>query len=158
MRLPPDSVIEERLVKTFPNIRLCELARATGLIQREGGKLEADALFWSLTLGFVTGHYRTLEEFRQEYIDTFRGTLSYASFHGWFTEALCAFLREVLKRVLEDLEENDNRLQGRFDQFREVFLIDMTVITLYQSLLGVFQGYGNDHAGAKLHVVEAVST
>ncbi|MFC6764654.1 IS4 family transposase [Natrinema soli] len=158
MTLPPDSVIEERLVKTFPNTRLRELARATGLIQRKGGKLEADALFWSLTLGFVTGHYRTLEEFRQEYIDTFGGTLRYSSFHDWFTEALCAFLREVLKDALEDLEENDDRLQGRFDQFREVFIIDMTVITLYQSLLGVFPGYGDDHAGAKLHVVEAVST
>jgi len=73
MELPPDSAIEERLVKTFPNTRLRELARATGLVQRDGGKLEADALFWSLTLGFVTGHYRTLEEFRQEYIDTFGG-------------------------------------------------------------------------------------
>jgi IS4 transposase len=158
MGLPPDSVIEERLVNTFPNTRLRELARATGLVQRDGGKLEADALFWSLTLGFVAGHYRTLEEFRQEYIDTFGGTLSYASFHGWFTERLCAFLREVLKEALEDLEHQEDRLQGRFDQFREVFLIDMTVITLYQSLLGVFPGYGDDHAGAKLHVVEAVST
>ncbi|MFC6764815.1 IS4 family transposase [Natrinema soli] len=158
MTLPPDSVIEERLVKTFPNTRLRELARATGLVQRDGGKLEADALFWSLTLGFVTGHYRTLEEFRQEYIDTFGGTLRYSSFHDWFTEALCAFLREVLKDALEDLEAEEDRLQGRFDQFREVFLIDMTVITLYQSLLGVFPGYGDDHAGAKLHVVEAVST
>ena len=158
MTLPPDSVIEERLVKAFPNTRLRGLARATGLVQREGGKLEADALFWSLTLGFVTGHYRTLEEFRQEYIDTFGGTLRYSSFHDWFTEALCAFLREVLKDALEDLEAEEDRLQGRFDQFREVFLIDMTVITLYQSLLGVFPGYGDDHAGAKLHVVEAVST
>jgi len=75
MDLPPDSVIEERLVKTFPNGRLRELARATGLVQRDGGKLEADALFWSLTIGFGTGHYRTLEEFRQKYIDTFGGTL-----------------------------------------------------------------------------------
>lgn len=60
--------------------------------------------------------------------------------------------------MLEDLEHQEDRLQGRFDQFREVFLIDMIVITLYQSLLGVFPGSGNDHAGAKLHVVEAVST
>lgn len=158
MELPPDSVIEERLVKTFPNTRLRELARATGLVQRDGGKLEADALFWSLTLGFVTGHYRTLEEFRQEYIDTFGGTLRYSSFHDWFTERLCAFLREVLKEALEDLEQQEDRLQGRFERFREVFIVDMTVITLYQSLLGVFPGYGDDHAGAKLHVVEAVST
>ena len=66
MTLPPDSVIEERLVKAFPNTRLRELARATGLVQREGGKLEADALFWSLTLGFVTGHYRTLGSSHQD--------------------------------------------------------------------------------------------
>jgi IS4 transposase len=157
MDLPPDSVIEERLVNTFSNTRLRELARATGLVQRDGGKLEADALFWALALGFVAGHYRTLEEFRQEYIDTFGGTLSYASFHDWFTEALCAFLREVLKETLEDLEHHEERLQGRFEQFREVYIIDMTVITLYQCLMGVYPGYGDDHAGAKLHVVEAVS-
>ena len=94
MKLPPDSVIEERLVKTFPNTRLREQARATGLIQRDGGKLKADALFWALAIGFLSGNYRTLEEFRQEYIDTFGGSLEYSSFHDWFTPALCEFLRE----------------------------------------------------------------
>ena len=34
----------------------------------------------------------------------------------------------------------------------------MAVITLYQSLFETFPGYGDDHAGAKLHVVEAVSS
>ena len=34
----------------------------------------------------------------------------------------------------------------------------MTVITLYQSLFETFPGSGDDHAGAKLHVVEAVSS
>jgi hypothetical protein len=99
MKLPPDSVIEERLVKTFPNPRLRELARATGLIQREGGKLKADALFWALAIGFLSGNYRTIEEFRQEYIDAFGGSLEYSSFHDWFTPALCEFLREVLKHA-----------------------------------------------------------
>jgi IS4 transposase len=158
MQLPPDSVIEERLVKTFPNTRLRELARTTGLIQREGGKLKADALFWALAIGFLSGNYRTIEEFRQEYIDTFGGSLEYSSFHDWFTPALCEFLREVLKHALEDLEHENDRLQGRFEQFREVFIADMTVITLYQSLFETFPGYGDDHAGAKLHVVEAVSS
>lgn len=97
MELPPASVIEERLVNVFPNTRLRELAPATRLVQRDGEKPETDTLFWALTLGFVAGHYRTLEEFCQENIDTFGGTLSYASFHGWFTERLCASLREVLK-------------------------------------------------------------
>ena len=121
MSLPPDSVIEERLVKTFPNTRLRELARATGLIQREGEKLKADALFWSLAIGSLSGNYRTLEEFRQEYIETFGGSLRYPSFYDWFMPALYDFLREVLKRALEDLEHENDRLQGRFEQFREVF-------------------------------------
>ena len=34
----------------------------------------------------------------------------------------------------------------------------MTVVTLYQSLTDEFPGYGDDHAGAKLHVVESVVT
>jgi len=72
--------------------------------------------------------------------------------------ALCDFLREVLKRALEDLEYENDRVQGRFEQFREVFIADMTVITLYQSVFETFPGYGDDHAGAKLHVVEAVSS
>jgi hypothetical protein len=97
------------------------------LVHYNGGKLEADALFWALAIGFLSGNYRTLEEFRQEYIDTFGGSLSYASFHDWFMPALCEFLREALNH------ENE-RLQGRFEQFREVFIADMTVITLYQSI------------------------
>jgi hypothetical protein len=99
MNLPPDAVIEERLTNTFPNSRLRELARATGLVQRDGGKLEADALFWALAIGFLSGNYRTLKAFRQEYVDTFGGSLSYASFHDWFMPALCEFLREALKRA-----------------------------------------------------------
>jgi IS4 transposase len=88
----------------------------------------------------------------------YRVALEYSSFHEWFMPALCEFLREVLKRALEDLEHENDRLQGRFEQFREVFIADMTVITLYQSLFETFPGYGDDHAGAKLHVVEAVSS
>jgi IS4 transposase len=158
MNLPPDEVIEERLVNTFPNSRLRELARATGLVQREGGELEADALFWALTLGFLSTGHRTIEAFRQTYIDTYGGSLAYSSFHDWFSPELCQFLREVLKEALEDLDHESERLQGRFEQFHEVFIADMTVITLFQQLFETFPGYGDDHAGAKLYVVESAST
>jgi IS4 transposase len=158
MTPPPDEVIEERLVNTFPNDRLRELARATGLVQRSGGELEADALFWALSLGFLSNGLRTIEAFRQTYIDTYGGSLAYSSFHDWFTPDLCEFLREVLKEALEDLDHESERLQGRFEEFREVFIVDMTVITLFQELFDEFPGFGDDHAGAKLHVVESAST
>jgi hypothetical protein len=65
MELLPDSVIEERLVETFPNTRLRELARAFGLIQREGGELKADALFWSLAIGVNAPEYVLARDRRQ---------------------------------------------------------------------------------------------
>ena len=68
------------------------------------------------------------------------------------------FLREVLDHALEDLSQSTDRLDGRFAHFRDVFIADTTVVTLYQSLIDTYPGYGDDHAGAKLHVVEAVST
>jgi hypothetical protein len=39
-----------------------------------------------------------------------------------------------------------------------VFVVDATVITLFQKLFEESPGFGDDHAGAKLHVVESVST
>ncbi|MFC6764658.1 IS4 family transposase [Natrinema soli] len=158
MYLPPDSVIEDRLIRTFPEDELRELARATDLVQREGGKLDAAALFFALALGFAVGEDRSLEAFRQRYLQNVGGSLAYASFHDWFVPALCEFLREILDRAIEDLSTSSDQLRGRLDGFRDVLLVDMTVVTLYQSLTDEFPGYGDDHAGAKLHVVESVST
>ena len=158
MYLPPDSVIEDRLIRTFPEDELREPARATDLVQREGGKLDAAALFFALALGFAVGEDRSLEAFRQRYLQNVGGSLAYASFHDWFVLALCEFLREVPDRAIEDLSTSSDQLRGRLDGFRDVLLVDMTVVTLYQSLTDEFPGYGDDHAGAKLHVVESVST
>lgn len=68
MQLPPNSVIEERLMKMFQNTRPHDLARGTRLIQRAGGKLKVDVLFWSLAIGFFSGNYRSLEEDEHEYL------------------------------------------------------------------------------------------
>ncbi|ELY99942.1 IS4 family transposase [Natrialba aegyptia] len=156
---PPDSVIEHRLTRAFPAERLRALARATGLVERRR-KLDAAALFWALTLGFAVGGDRSIEAFRQSYLQCVGGELSltYAPFHGWFAESLTAFLREVLDHALGDLSQSTDCLDGRFARFRDVLIPDTTVVALYQSLIESFPGYGDDHAGAKLHVVESVST
>ena len=128
MYLPPDSVIEDRLVRTFPEDELRELARATNLVQREGGKLDAAALFFALALGFAVGEDRSLEAFRQRYLQNVGGSLAYAPFHDWFIPVLCDFLREVLDHTIEDLATSSDQLQGRLDGFRDVLLVDMTVV------------------------------
>jgi hypothetical protein len=156
---PPDSVIEQRLTGVFPAERLRELAHTTGLVERRR-KLDAAALFWALTLGFAVGEDRSLEAFRQSYLQFVGGelALTYPSFHGWFTASLTAFLREVLVYDLEDLSFSSDRLDGRFACFRDVLIPDMTAVTLYRSLTDVYPGYADDHAGAKLHIIESVST
>lgn len=156
---PPDSVIEHRLTRVFPAERLRALARATGLVKRRR-KLDAAALFWALILGFAVGNDRSIEAFRQSYLQCVGGELSltYASFHGWFAASLTAFLREVLDHAIADLAPANDHLEGRLNQFRDVLVPDMTVVTLYQSLTDAYPGYGNDHAGAKLHIVKSVST
>jgi len=85
-------------------------------------------------------------------------SLAYASFHGWFAASLTAFLHEVLDHALDDLSHSTDRFDGRLDRFQNVLVLDTTVVTLYQSLTNSFPGSGDDHAGAKLHVVESVST
>ena len=156
---PTNSVIENRLTRAFPSERLRELARATGFVERRR-KLDAAALFWSLTLGFAIGEDRSVEALRQSYLQFVGGELSltYASFHGWFAPALVTFLREVLDHAIMDLARSTNRFDGRLDRFRDVLIPDTTVVTLYQSLIDSLPGCSDDHAGAKLHVVESVST
>lgn len=152
-------MIEHRLTRAFPAEQLRALARKTGLIERQR-KLDAAALFWALTLGFTVGEERSLEAFRQSYLQCVGGELSltYASFHGWFGASLTTFLREVLAYALEDLSQSNARPDGRLARFQDVFIPDTTVVTLYQSLIDAYPGSGDDHAGAKLHIVESVST
>lgn len=155
----PDSIIERRLTRVFPAERLHKLARTTELIERQR-KFDAPALFWALTLGFAVGEDRSLEALRQSYLQFIGGefSLTYPSFHGWFAAPLTVFLREVLDLALNDLSQSTDRFDGRLARFRDVLIPDTTVVTLYRSLTDDFSGYGDDHAGAKLHVIESVAT
>ena len=103
---------------------------------------------------------RSIEALRQSYLQVVGGELSltYASFHGWFGASLTVFLREILVHALEDPSDSTDRLDGRFARFRGVLIPDTTVVTLYRSLINAYPGSGDNHAGAKLHVVKSVLT
>jgi IS4 transposase len=137
---------------------LRQLARTSGLVERRR-KLDAAALFWALTLGFAVDD-RSIEALRQSYLRCVGGelTLTYASFHGWFGASLTAFLREVLAHAFDDISQSNPRFDGRLARFHDVLIPDTTVVTLYRSLISSFPGSAEDHAGAKLYVVESVST
>ena len=82
--------------------------------------------------------------------------LSYASFHGWFSPAFVALLRQLLDEAIEELDPGKNELRGRLEHFRDVLIVDATVISLYQDASDVYVGHKETQAGAKLHITESL--
>ena len=154
---PPDSVIVKRIQRAFPSDELRERARAANLIQRER-KFDVVALFYTLSLGFAAGSDRSIQAFLERYVAMADcDELTYASFHGWFEPGFVALLREILDDAIENLDTGRTDLSGRLERFRDVLIVDATVVSLYQDARDVY-ALDDDRAGAKLHLTESLST
>jgi hypothetical protein len=93
---PPDSVIVDRIKRAFPSDELRERARAMNLVQRER-KFDTVALFYTLSLGFAAGSDRSIQAFLERFVEMADcDELAYPTFHGWFSPAFVALLREIL--------------------------------------------------------------
>jgi len=57
-----------------------------------------------------------------------------------------------------ELGQTESALEGRFERFRDVFISDGTICTLSAESFDEFPGLGDDHAGAKLHVIESLAS
>jgi IS4 transposase len=154
---PPDSVVVQRITRTFSPTELRERARATNLVQRKR-KFDIVALFYTLSLGFAPGSDRSIQAFLERYVEMAEcDELSYASFHGWFSPPFVALLREILDEAIANLDPGRNELRGRLEQFRDVLIRDATFISLYQDAVDVY-AFRDDLAGAKLHLTHSLST
>jgi len=128
------------------------------MTQRER-KFDFVALFYTLSFGFAAGSDRSLQAFLERYVEMADcDSLSYASFHEWFSPTLVALLREILDDAIEDLDPGRNELRGRLEHFRDVLIVDATFISLYQDAKDVYRATGDDQAGLKLHLTESLST
>lgn len=153
---PPDSVVVERIKRTFPRDELRDCGRA--LVDRQR-KFDFVALFYTLVFGFAAGSDRSLQSFLERYVEMSDcGTLCYSSFHEWFTPAFVAQLREVLDEAIENLDPDRNELRDRLHRFRDVIIADETFIQLYKDAGDAFAGYRDEYPCAKLHVIESLST
>ena len=153
---PPDSVVVERIKRAFPSDELRDRGRA--MTERER-KFDFVALFYTLSFGFAAGSERSLQAFLERYVEMADcDSLSYASFHEWFSPTLVALLREILDDAIEDLDPGRNELRGRLEHFRDVLIVDATFISLYQDAKDVYRATGDDQAGLKLHLTESLST
>ena len=153
---PPDSVVVERIKRTFLPDELRDRGRA--LVERER-KFDFVALFYTLSLGFAAGSDRSIQAFLERYVETAEcDELAYTSFTNWFSPALVATLREILDDAIGDLDPGRNDLRGRLEHFRDVLIADATFISLYQDAADVYTATGDDQAGLKLHLTESLSS
>lgn len=141
----------------FPVCWLRKVAREEGLIQRQR-KVKAEVLFWTLVLGFAAGGERTLAALRRCYERLSGVSLAPSSFYKRFSPALVRFLRQAFEEGLGKLQAAHPKLQGVLEEFREILLVDSSVIRLRDLLARSFPACRTNHtqAAAKLHMVMSV--
>lgn len=149
--------IREILTSTLPRALLEQLARESGMVQRQR-KVDPLAMLWTLALGFSTGGARTLAGLRRAYERTTGVSLVPSSFYDRFTPALVRFLRRVVGELSRCLAEHQPAHRGLLSRFADVAVADATVIKLHRLLAGRYRGCrtNSSPAAAKLHLVMSV--
>jgi putative transposase len=74
------------------------------------------------------------------------------------TDDLTELLTDICGHISVELGRTESALEGRFERFRDVFISDGTICTLSAESFEAFPGLGDDHAGAKLHVIESLAS
>ncbi|TYT60307.1 IS4 family transposase [Natrialba swarupiae] len=131
-------------------------SRATGLIERSR-HINPTPFLWSFLVG--TTEPDGSVSAAHDYYKTFTGDdVAYSSIQQWITPELTKLLTDLVNYVSVELGRTESSLGGRFSRFQDVFIADATICTLSPEAIDAFPGYGNDHAGAKLHVVESLAS
>lgn len=157
MPLDQDHAIDASLCELFPSALLRQQAEETGLIHRDR-KVDPVALFWTLVLGFGIGTDRKIADLRRGYIAATGNWLCRSAFYDRFTDALVALLRQALLVAIQSICPDAPLLAGPLAAFRDLILIDATVIRLHELLKGAYAACRTNHtqAAAKLHLVLSV--
>jgi IS4 transposase len=143
--------------RLVPRRRLEELAVTTGAVRRVR-KIGVVPLFWTLVLGFSTGHRRTLAGMRRAMESSAGVRVAPSAFYDRLTPALVKLLRAVLVELIDKLAGSHGKLSGALAAFRDVLIIDSSVIRLHDLLARRFPACRTNHtlAALKTHVVVSV--
>lgn len=154
-RLRGSIPIHSTLRNAFPDAWIRREARACGVVRRQR-KLDSVTLFWALVLGFADGRARSLAGLRRAFNRVGDQTLSPSSFYQRFTPALRDLMRRALERAFEPQADESRRLEGILARFRDVILVDTTLIRLHEALAELYPGLRNAKAALKVHTVFSV--
>lgn len=157
-KLNPEKALNDALnevTRLFPPEEIREAAKDTGFIKRLR-KVDPVLFFWNLILGFSCSVQRTLAGLQRQYQLIADTEIAPASFFGRFSPNLVCFLRRLLADALAKFAGPG--LPGKLGtMFQDISIFDNTVVTLANSLFGIFPGTATE-AAAKVTVVLSVAS
>ncbi len=154
MARPQRIDIPQTLATLFRAKLLSQLAKQAGVLVR-ARKVQVQALFWTLVLGFGLGPHRTVAGLRRAYQMATGVVLAASSFYDRFTPALVRFLKKATAHALQQVAAPRRSLQGVLSSFADLVVTDSTVIRLHDLLKVAFPACRTNHtqAALKLHAV-----
>jgi IS4 transposase len=149
--------VPAELKRLFPTRWLRETAREVGLTRRRR-KIDPAALFWTLVLGFGAGSQRSIASLRRFHGTTTGLRLVASSFYVKLNDRTVRFLKRAVLRAVEKAAAPSRRLAGRLSAFKDLVVIDETLVRLHRFLARAFPGTRTNHspASAKVHLVMSV--
>jgi hypothetical protein len=152
----PLHLICQELNSLVPPRPVRDHGRATGLIERHRS-IDAPPFLWTFLVG-TTQDDGSVSAVHDIYRVFTGDDVAYSSIQQWITPELTDLLVGLVDYVSVELGQTESSLGGRFSRFRDVFIPDATICTLSPNSVDDFPGFGDDHAGAKLHVVESLAS
>ena len=149
--------IPQVLTTLLPPQELARMATEAHVVQRQR-KFDVHAFFWTLVLGFGTGHHRTLAALRRAYKLATGQSVAPSSFYDRFTPALVRFLKATVLWALTRVAQPVRQLRGKLSEFSDLVVTDSTVIRLHDLLESTFPACRTNHtrAALKMHTVLSV--
>ena len=149
-------LICQELHNLIPPQSVRDHGRATGLIERDR-HIDPTPFLWTFLIGTtqsdgcVSGVHDRYKVFTGDHV-------AYSSIQQWITPDFIDLLNDLVGYLNVELGRGESPLGGRYSRFRDVFIPDATICTLSSESFDAFPGFGNDHAGAKLHLVESLAS
>ncbi len=147
-------VLEKTLRSFITDEEVRQTAEETGFIRRFR-KLEAVKLFWAMMLSFGMGLSKGIEDIRRAYHQTPETSrIARSSFYERLTPEMTLFMKNLLEKVMGRMAKPAHKLEKMLSAFKNLVLIDSTLIKLHDKLKNVFRATGRN-AGNKPTEAEA---
>lgn len=132
-------------------------ARELGVVERERS-VDIWKFVNAIVLGFAMGKERTLASLRRAYEKSSGKTIVASAFYDRFTAGMAKLFRSILDDLMTGMQRGETELSGVLASFRDVLLIDSTLIRLHDLLAKSFPASRTNHtlAALKAHVILSV--